>query len=155
MNRKFKLIKEYPNSPILGTIIEFNNNDFIQYYGSYYFINNLITYKEFWEEITKTFPIKDSMGYIIDKGDSYFFISKNLQTNGYIERAIIIPDEMWIIFKNKKDRDYFIIMNKPCLSLNDVAEVYITANNYNPNRPDLSLGQPKKLYELAKSKLRL
>ena len=46
--RKFKLIKSYPNSPKLGTIVDWEGDEPIEF--------NIFNYPEFWEEIIEYTP---------------------------------------------------------------------------------------------------
>lgn len=158
-NRKFKLIKEYPFSPKLGCIIEEKEDN--RYYpitepgGWFSGTKHIIPFSEFWQEIKKEFLFEDYYRNKINKGDSYYCISSDFKFSSFVEIATACPNKGWITFKKKEDRDYYIIMNKPCLSLNDVGKIYVTANTYNPNFPDNNNSQCKRLYNLAKSKLGL
>jgi hypothetical protein len=55
-----------------------------------------------------------------------------------------------IVFSNKKAAEEYILWNKPCLSLNDVASIYPGVNKNHSNTPS---HQAERLKELVKSKL--
>jgi len=53
-------------------------------------------------------------------------------------------------FWDKKKAQEYLLYNRPCLSINDIATIYITANSKNDKYK-----QPQKLLKLVKSKLNL
>ena len=147
MKNKYKLIKTYPEYDELGTIAEFygnysvpcykiikpNNNTFITEY-----IGIIQNNPEFWEEVIekdyKIFTTKD--GIDIFKGDTFYIIDNwvvqeyknHIGLNEYIHN---------LKFSTKEKAEEYILLNKLCLSLNDVNEVF---NNRTPKN--------KILYEL-------
>ncbi len=88
------------------------------------------------------------------KGDNYIGVTINFQTidykAGYDEKESII--KRFVSLSKATD---FIIRNKPCLSLEDVAKVYVTANSWDPEKPENNRKQPKDLYMIVKKKLGL
>lgn len=61
-------------------------------------------------------------------------------------------DISFIGFSTKKAAEKYILMNKPCLSLNDVASVYITADK--TCKPDDFRSQSYRIQQLVKQKLK-
>lgn len=62
--------------------------------------------------------------------------------------------DKYLIFHNFAKAKEYIIRNKPCLSLKEISQIYISANSYNPvnTKPQ---GQSEKLYKFVQTKLKL
>lgn len=69
------------------------------------------------------------------------------------KEAVSINPLTTYTFLTELEREEFIIMNKPCLSINEVAKIYVTANRYNLNDPQNSPKQALELRNLVKNKL--
>ena len=62
--------------------------------------------------------------------------------------------DSYLLFSTKEAAQNHILMNKPCLSINDVAKVYKTANRKIPNQPQLTFGkQALALRQMVQKKL--
>ena len=118
MMRKYKLIKEYPGSPELGTICEERNRN-----GSfcYYFEgeknlgilkNQVENQPEYWQEVN------DNIWWIVFKNAETMFHS---WTPYRIETMLSYhKEDTREYFKTEEEAKTFIIFNKPCLSYDDV-----------------------------------
>lgn len=54
--KRYKLIKKYPGSLDIGTVVEFNENQQINQHSGYWYgknINDILNYSEFWQEIVE------------------------------------------------------------------------------------------------------
>lgn len=146
IEKKYKLILEYPGSPTLGYI---TSNEKLHYCKNY---------PQFWEEIIEEKEIiqkelfKDYNGNDIFINDSFYCVSKCFKYFYHVDKAKYKPNEIWITFKTLEDKNHFIILNKPCLSLNDISSIYVTSNIYN-SKNEVNDFQSKLIYDLAKSKL--
>lgn len=114
---KYKLIKEYPGSPSLGTEVEQEPSS-----KSYFFrsgnknlcvLNNHVEDNpEYWEKVDEATLI---YMVITEKGDNYF---KTFLTANYLHQGIKYDDR--VFFKTKEEADEFILNIKPCLSYSDI-----------------------------------
>lgn len=120
--KKFRLIKTYPGSPELGIICEERNNksSFCYYYEGE---KNLAIQKdqvenqpEYWEKIEE-----DNTCYIVlTKKDEFFEPYKAYR----IEGCLYQRGDTRQYFKTKDEAEGFILLNKPCLSYNDIASYF-------------------------------
>jgi len=104
--RKFKLIKEYPGSPKLGTIHS-DENKYREWQG----YDDYEKYTEFWEEITNIY-------YLV-------FTKEETSFNAWEPIRVEIcsttdTNENRKFFKTKEEAEVFIIHNKPCLKFIEV-----------------------------------
>lgn len=113
--RKFKLIKEYPGSPKLGSVVEesdsFSGYKFEDIENSIFFItpkryveNN----PEYWEEIFED-------RYIVFTDVNHQLPYKVLITEFYDKK-----NYDHTTFNSREEAEAYIFYNKPCLSLMDV-----------------------------------
>jgi hypothetical protein len=108
---KYKLIKEYPGSPELGTI-HCNENKIMSWKGTDFYES----YPEYWENIN------DNLWWVVfnknhvQDGKEYF----SAWTAHQIECIYAPWDNSRDYFKTKEEAENFILYNKPCLSYNDV-----------------------------------
>jgi hypothetical protein len=93
-------------------------------------------------------------GYDISEDDEFHAVQK--ETFVVIEscKYPITDPEKWLIFKNKSKMEEYVWLNKPCLSINDVAKVYVTANRRYLKRPSGWEKQAEQLIEIVKNKLK-
>ncbi len=88
--------------------------------------------------------------YLVDKATfdlkTGIIISMNDMLKTYSTSHLIFHS-----FEKAKD---FITRNKPCLSLKEISQIYITANKYDPKNPNPQ-GQAEKLYNFVQYKLKL
>lgn len=116
--KKYKLIKTYPGSPDLGTKVQEHNTKSGFYYDEHrmsvlrYHVENQ---PEYWEEVRSILFVVSERDY--NQGNYTFFqawtVYKIYEDNK--------RDSLLNYFKTKEEADYFIIKNKPCLSLQDVS----------------------------------
>jgi hypothetical protein len=122
--KKYKLIKEYPGSPELGTVCEEREerSSFCYFYKEEQYLGILKYHvenqPEYWEEIN------DDVRYIVS--------TRNYQTNNTLFEEWFVYS-IWPnftsdsnhlnFFNTKEEAEYFIVKNKPCLSLQDVSLV--------------------------------
>jgi hypothetical protein len=107
---KYKLIKEYPGSPNLGTEIssENKNSDWkgIDYYEKY---------PEYWEKFNEylCYAVFEKP-YMQD--DKEYFTPWNI----YMIETLDTQSTDRHLFKTREEAQEFILYNKPCLSYKDV-----------------------------------
>jgi hypothetical protein len=113
---KYKLIKEYPGSPNLGTIVEKEQSSKSYFYRSgnknLCVLNNHVEdNSEYWEKVN------DNLWWVV-------FTKKDTLFNPYelylIETYVYVANDSREYFKTKEEAENFILYNKPCLSYNDV-----------------------------------
>lgn len=115
---KYKLIKEYPGSPNLGTEVEQESSS-----KSYFFRSgnkNLCVLKshvednpEYWEKVN------DNLWWVV-------FTEKDNLFNPYkpylIETCLYQSNDSRHYFKTEEEAYDFILYNKPCMSINDMKD---------------------------------
>lgn len=116
---KYKLIKTYPGSQELGTIVS-SENKTSDWKGSNYYEK----YPEFWEKVN------DNLWWCVWEND---YIQDNRvyfkSWTPYQIECVQLPDLLRHYFKTKEDAEDFILYNKPCLNLKTLSEemgVYFT-----------------------------
>lgn len=126
--KKYKLIKEYPGSPKLGTIaLPYTNNrgkvvhyivEHPEKYCDYLGIGKTVVehFYEYWEEVN------DNIFWCVWEKDfiQYDVVLFKAWTPNEIECIKEGADSNRHYFKTKEEAEQYIIKNKPCLSLNDV-----------------------------------
>jgi hypothetical protein len=113
---KYKLVKTYPLSPELGTVVEERSDtSSFFYYGasSAIFRRHVEEYPEYWEEVYES-PLSYM---VVTEGSVHDF--KVITTPTYLYQGI--DDNTKHIFKTKEEAEEFILHNKPCLSYNNIA----------------------------------
>lgn len=122
--KKYRLIKEYPGSPELGTIAlpYTDSRDRVVHYivehtrkdCDYLALpkKHIEDNPDYWEEV------KDNIWYMVLLRDGAF---RNSWEVIRVE-ACIIDTEDRKYFKTKEDAEYFILYNKPCLSINEIGD---------------------------------
>lgn len=125
----YKLIKEYPGSPTIGTIAKEDKIDYVYYYlekdshtgiGSSIIENN----PEFWKKVEKLFTTED--GVDIYENDKYFPIHKRYLDKGpdciaqKEFKDCIYTHEDFIKFSTKQKAEEYIYLNKPRFSFKDM-----------------------------------
>lgn len=111
-------------------------------------------------KISKIEKVKPVLFYTEDGVDIYegdeihIFYLDTFQINSYKKGWLKSwrPLKRELVFSTKEAAEEYAILNKPCLSINDVATVYVTANKYNEDTP---YNQPGQLRQLVKNKLKL
>lgn len=121
--KKYKLIKEYPGSPDLGAEVEFINghssNPYYLLEDKRYFVlrSHVENQPEYWEEVNDIY-------YMVSLTDMPF----NNAWEPIRVEAIPFDTHNRKYFNNKEGAEYFIITNKPCLSLSDIKTVLSNCN---------------------------
>lgn len=142
--RKFKLIKEYPGSEKLGTIVkkEFST-EFIYIvdgskFGSRY---GVLKYQvednpEYWEEIIENKFMVSTRNSAFLNAYSVAKVNPNYKCNEYE-----------VLFNSREDAKEFILYNKPCLSYGDLMWNFV--EDTKKNRLNVNIDE---LLELIKTK---
>lgn len=146
--KKFKLIKEYPGGPKLGTVCEEINNklSFCYYFEGEKNIgiskDQVENQPEFWEEIEKVIT------------ELVVFTKNNLTTTELWNPVLVkrfntdikyIDNVSCFGFKTREEADEFILYNKPCLSFSEVRG--LVGYNF------FGSTSHEKLFELVKSRI--
>jgi hypothetical protein len=121
--KKYKLIKEYPGSPELGQIAlpyTDSKNKVVHYVVDrnqkkdcdYIAIlkKHVEDNPKYWEEV------KDYMYMVLLKESSYHNTWETIR----VSNEFSIDGENIKFFATKEDAEYFILYNKPCLSINEI-----------------------------------
>jgi len=149
--KKYKLIKEYPGSPELGTVCEereerssfcyFHKEE--QYLGILkYHVENQ---PEYWEEVLEEVR---NIYYMVSLSDMPFH---NAWEPIRVE-TIPFDTDSKKYFETKEQAQEFILYNKPCLSYKDIS--FISRFNVKSKGDVLLLEfSPSKLVEIIKSKI--
>jgi len=141
---KYKLIKEYPGSPELGTIVEKEPSSKSYFYRSgnknLCILNNHVEDNpEYWEKVN------DNLWWIV-------FTKKDTVFNPYepylIETCLYQSNDSRQYFKTKEEAEEFILDNKPCLSYTDI--MWNFPHNIKKDNVSIDIGE---LIKLIKSKL--
>ena len=122
---KYKLIKEYPGSPELGTEVEKDtkyNSSHSYFYRSgdkriCVFNDHVENNLEYWKEINDNIWWCVWYKDYIQEGVSFF----KAWTPYKIECIPSVCSTNKHYLKTKEEAEQFILRNKPCLSLNDVS----------------------------------
>lgn len=129
MMKKYKLIKEYPGSPELGEIAlpYTNNTGRVMHYivrhpekvCDYSTIGKTVVeyFTEYWEEVNDIY-------YMVSLTDRAFH---NAWEPIRVETTPCDTDSKKY-FNTKEEAEYFIVTNKPCLSLSDIKLVLSNCN---------------------------
>ncbi len=148
---KYKLIKEYPGSPKLGTIAERISK--IKSNTSYYYGEGEKRYciydhhvednPEYWEKFNEyLWYAVFEKPYIQD--DKEYFSPWNI----YMIETLEIQSNDRYLFKTREEAEEFIIDNKPCLSYTDIMWNFL--HNTKKDNVSIDIGE---LIKLIKSKL--
>ena len=138
--RKFRLLREYPGSPKIGSVVEESGS-----LSAYVFedVENSIFFKtpkryiednpEYWEEVVKNkLMVSTKYSY------AYEIYTVSLDFKG---------KEHEHLFNTKEDAEEFIFNHKPCLSYSDL--IWNFSENTKKNRLEVDIDDLRKL---AKSK---
>ncbi len=115
---KYKLIKEYPGSPELGTVVDKTLRSEKNYFyrsgdKRICVLDSHVEDKpEYWEKINES-----SVLYMVFTEKSEHFY-KTFLTADFVHEGKKYNDR--VFFKTKEEAEDFILYNKPCLSYNDV-----------------------------------
>ena len=114
------------------------------------------------EDISNVQKIKQKLfttedGVDIFEGNNYYIVNKQsliipLNPVNPIANKTFIKNNSYYYFSTKEKAEEYIFMNKPVLSLNDVASIYISADK--PIRDTTSFSaQNRRIQDLVKSKI--
>ena len=124
---KYKLIKEYPGSPKLNTIVEEHKTRKSLFVSKCNFaINHPYYFPEFWEEIdVKQFLFTTEDDVDIFEGDNFYSTRKDcsgiiIKYKGNSFEIASKKHKDFVDFSTKEKAEEYILMNKPVLSLSDV-----------------------------------
>jgi len=119
--KKYKLIKEYPGSPELGSVVEkqIKSQTYYHIYNDRKFgvlSEHVEGQPEYWEEVNENIWWCVWERDYIQNGSTFF--------KAWIPKEIECIPDVWATerhyFKTKEVAEQYIIKNKPCLTLNDV-----------------------------------
>ena len=138
--RKFRLIKEYPGSPKLGTVVqkEFNISFLYLILESESEFRLGVTKEhvednpEYWEEIIENM-------FMVSTRNAAFYNSYEIVTVSHDFK----PKEYQYLFFTKEDAEEFIFNRKPCLSYFDL--ILNFSENTKKNRLEVDIDELRKL----------
>ena len=112
---KYKLIKEYPGSPELGTMVEGDNKCNFSYSRNSRQLCVLNSHvennPEYWEKV------EENIWWVVFTKEDTIFESYYPYC---LETSVFKTQDSRQYFKTKKEAEEFVIDNKPCLSYADV-----------------------------------
>jgi hypothetical protein len=119
-NKMYKIVKSYPFSPPVGTILHYDSfADWYQNANEDYIVESRIIEKhpEYFEEV------KDEYRFLVYTQDKPFF--KAWEVMEFIKQPADYHQKLDFIrfFKTKGEAYDFIMDNKPCLSLDDLFQL--------------------------------
>jgi hypothetical protein len=145
-NKLYKIVKAYPFSPPVGTILHYDSfADWYQNANEDYIVESRIIEKhpEYFEEV------KDEYRFLVYTKDRAFYNSWKVvefrkQPEDYNDKK---DSEFIRFFKTKAQATEYIILNKPCLSITELFEL--------SNQKDscINIRRASELKELVKSKI--
>ena len=152
--KKYKLIKEYPGSPELGTIVEKElRSSFSYFYRSgdkriCVHTTHVEDNSEYWEEVN------DNIFWCVWEKDfiQYDVVLFKAWTPNEIECIKEGADSNRHYFKTKEKAEYFILYNKPCLSMHDILNRFGYSREFGKNSIVFT-GSEETLKELIYNKL--
>ena len=141
--RKFRLLREYPGSPKIGSVVEESGS-----LSAYVFedVENSIFFKtpkryiednpEYWEEIIENIFMVSTRNSGFVNAYSVVKVNPNYKFNEYE-----------LSFNSREDAEKFILYNKPCLSYGDLVWTFV--EDIKKNRLNVNIDE---LLELIKTK---
>jgi hypothetical protein len=129
-NKLYKIVKAYPFSPPVGTILHYDSfADWYQNANEDYIVESRIIEKhpEYFEEV------EDEYRFVVYTKDMAFHspwkvVEFRKQPEDYNDKK---DSEFRIFFKTKAEATEYILRNKPCLSYNDVSNMCVLFNDVN------------------------
>lgn len=148
---KYELIKEYPGSPCLGTIVEKDPLSKSYYYRDddkrwCVLSNHVENNTEYWEEIKNTYWAVSTQDYK-QFGQTLFFAWTVYRVEAFEPKDSIIK-----YFPTRDDADNFLLQNKPCLSYNDICKMFNSSRDFKGDVMTFRMSE-KSLKEFVKGKL--
>jgi hypothetical protein len=150
-NKLYKIVKAYPFSPPVGTILHYDSfADWYQNANEDYIVESRIIEKhpEYFEEV------KDEYRFLVYTKDRAFHnpwkvVEFRKQPEDYNDKK---DSEFIRFFKTKAEATEYILMNKPCLSYNDVSNMCVLFNDVNWDHLKTTIDLDE-LKEIIKKKL--
>lgn len=152
--KKYKLIKKYPGSLEVGTVITRSPNSISHYSYKEPSIDVTLNYSyvrmnwiplkdvedspEFWQEIIERKPLfrtQDGVDIYDEEGDVFYYVrTKNpnrwnpvwtvLQNNPNKHNIFIYEPKIKTYFSTREKAEEYLLYNKPCLSFQEVYDKY-------------------------------
>jgi hypothetical protein len=150
-NKLYKIVKAYPFSPPVGTILHYDSfADWYQNANEDYIIESrtIEKYPEHFEEV------EDEYRFLVYTKDRAFHspwkvVEFRKQPEDYNDKK---DSEFIRFFKTKAEATEYILMNKPCLSYNDVSNMCILFKDVNWDHFKTTIDLDK-LKEIIKKKV--
>ena len=100
--KSYKLVKEYPGSPLLGKIIVDTSMEFMAIQPN--------RYPEFWKEVPNTVAIKSEDGVDLHEGETCWIFNTNCTvTNFVISKSYLAYDSNRQVFSSKEAAEQYLI----------------------------------------------
>jgi hypothetical protein len=111
---KYKLIKTYPGSPELGTVVEekCKTSNFYIFNGNAVLRSHVEDNPEYWEKGN------DNLWWVVFTKEDTIFESYYPYC---LETSLFKTEDSRQYFKTKEEAEEFILHNSPCLSYNNIA----------------------------------
>lgn len=148
---KYKLIKEYPGSPKIGTVVEKESTSYYYREGETrwcIFNNHVEDNPEYWEEV-KT---NEYTWYIVSEDDYKQFDAVLFKKWTVYEIECYEEPTLFRGFKTREQAESFILYNKPCLSYNDILKMFCKSRDFVGDNMTFYITE-KSLTEFVKTKL--
>ena len=138
--RKFRLIKEYPGSPKLGTIVQKEFDISFLYviqeseseFRPCVIKEHVEDNPEYWEEVIEN-------RFMVSTRNAAFYNAYKILTVS----SDFKPKEYHYLFNTKEDAEEFILNHKPCLSYSDL--IWNFSENTKKNRLEVDIDDLLKL----------
>lgn len=114
---KYKLIKEYPGSPELGTVVEekCKTSNFYMFNSNAVLRSHVEDNPKYWEKVN------ENLWYVVSNRD---YQEGNMLFQEWfiysIETCFPKDNGVLLYFKTKEEAEEYVFYNKPCLSYSDV-----------------------------------
>lgn len=126
----FVLIKEYPNSPKIGTVAAHTQDNKYRYEDEHAYgeitIDVLKNSPEFWEEQSDLIFLKPNL-LVHENETVYGLLPKNMWQCVQRTAHHASTSSAWLWFKTESERDTYKQMNMPVLSINDVEKCFMNS----------------------------
>ena len=115
---KYKLIKEYPGSPILGTV-----HSGALLFNTTYGCLKLELYPEFWEEVKEPILTTED-GVDLYEGDRVYFYINIITKSSILDTKLMSfpPSKDFKYFSTKEAAEDYVKLNKPVFSRKDLLD---------------------------------
>ena len=149
---RYELIKEYPGSPCLGTIVEKDPLSKSYYHRDedkkWCILNNHVENNpEYWEKLNENIYWAVSTEIYKQFGQVLFFAWTIYKVEAFEPKDSVIK-----YFKTREEAEGFILYNKPCLSYDDVCKMFNSSRDFKGDVMTFRISE-KSLKEFVKSKI--